>query len=303
MVVGQMLSFGENGWIKYGWSEQLNREKSAEDNFYIKLIPNVEISPSELAINTAIKCVKKISQNYPPPYNLMCSGGTDSQAMIYAWLKSDIPFNIVSIRYISDNVFWNQADLLTLEQFAETNQLTVDFKDFDVIDFLENQLDYVSNTYECPSPQISTHIKMTDLISHGTIIFSGNYIQRKKSAGLSPALLGLHKFSLFKHRKEISILPFFFLEFPELAYAFTDTDSITKDEGYIKHGFPVIKQSEKMTGFEELKDFYDKYQDRVTAIDRLKFFHKPSKRVFDLVFRYPYEESKNYQVIQLTYRK
>jgi hypothetical protein len=144
---------------------------------------------------------------------------------------------------------------------------------------------------------------MTDLVSHGTIIFSGNYIQRKKSVGLSPALLGLHKFSLFKNRKEISILPFFFLEFPELAYAFDNTDTMTKDEGYIKHGFPVIKQCGKMTGFEELKDFYDKYQDRVTAIDRLKFSHKPSKRVFDLIFRYPYEGSKNYQVIQLTYKK
>lgn len=295
-----MLSFGEDGWIQYGWSDQLNREKKYQDNFYIRFSPNLKKLSKDTPLNIAIKCIKKIAHTYPPPYNLMCSGGTDSQAMTYAWLKSGIPFNIISVKYVSNGIWWNQHDLSTLEEFANINNLTVDFKEFDIIHFLENELRDISTTYECPSPQISTHIKMTDLVSSGTIIFSGNFIQKGRAIGLSPALLGLHKFALYKKRSDISIIPFFFLEYPELAYAF-DSDTLEgKDNKYIKNGFQVIRQHDKITGFEELKIFYDKYHERVTSMDRLKFSNKPSKRVFDLLFRYPYEASRNYQIVQLT---
>jgi hypothetical protein len=295
-----MLSFGKDGWIKYGWTTHLNNEKKFGDNFYIKFSPRPNNLPIRPALDTAVESVKKISQTYPPPYNLMCSGGTDSQAMIYSWLKSDIPFNIISIKYVSDNTWWNQHDLTTLEEFSYIHNLKIDYKDFDIINFLENDLDYVAKRYECPSPHISTYIKMTDLVSSGTIIFSGNYIHKERCVGLTPAILGLHKFSLYKDRADISVIPFFFLEFPELAYAFTDISTVSKEEGYAKHGFPVISQNAKITGFEKLKDLYDKYQSRVPAIDRLKFSNKQSKRVFDLIFRYPYEGSKNYHVVQLT---
>jgi hypothetical protein len=295
-----MLSFGENNWIQYGWSKYLNRVRTRGDNFYINFTLKKPIQISQPALEIAINCVEKISKTYPPPYTLMCSGGTDSQAMIYAWLKSSVPFNVMSIKYISNDTWWNQHDLCTLEEFASINRLTVEFKNFDVIHFLENELDYIANTYECPSPQISTHIKITDLAPSGTIMFSGNFIRAGTPIELSPALMGIHKFSLYKDRKDISIIPFFFLEFPELAYAFDDTRYKDKDQLYLKNGFPIIQPIQKFTGFEELKNFYDKYPTRVIAKDRLKFSNKPSNRVFDLLFRYPYEGVENYRVFHLT---
>ena len=298
-----MLSFGENGWIQYGWSEKLNRYKNYQDNFYIRFLPTLTPLSKEPPLDIAIKYIEKISQTYPPPYNLMCSGGTDSQAMSYAWLNSGIPFNIISVKYVSNGTWWNQHDLSTLEKFAEINNLNIDFKEFDVIHFLENELDYISTTYECPSPQISTHIKMTDLVSSGTIIFSGNFIQKGRVVGLSPALVGLHKFSLYKNRTDIFIIPFFFLENQELAYAFDRGSNDNKDNEYIKNGFQVIQQPYKITGFEEVKNFYDKYHERIRPFDRLRFSNKPSARVFDLLFRYPYEGCVNYQTIQLTGKK
>jgi len=293
-----MLSFGENGWIKYGWGENLNRERKYKDEFFIKVSPPPENLLNESALDIAIKCVKKISHAYPPPYNLMCSGGTDSQAMCYAWLKSGIPFNIISIKYVSNDVWWNQHDLVTLEEFANINKLEINFKEFDVIDFLENDLKDIATKYECPSPQISTHIKMTDLVPSGTIIFSGNFIPNPKPIYLTPALLGLHKLALYKSRKDISVIPFFFLEYLELAYAF-DYNCLIKNDQYLKHGFEIISQPSKITGFEELKNFYDKYQERIKPIDRLRFANKPSNRVFDLLFRYPYEGLRNHGTLHI----
>ena len=295
-----MPSFGENEWIQYGWSENLNWERSYKDDFYIKIPPTLENLSHESALDIAIKCVKKISCTYSPPYHLMCSGGTDSQAMCYAWIKSKIPFNVISIKYVSNDVWWNQHDLVTLEEFANINKLEIDFKEFDVIDFLENDLKDIATKYECPSPQISTHIKMTDLVPSGTIIFSGNFIPNPKPIYLTPALLGLHKLALYKSRKDISVIPFFFLEYLELAYAFNYKCDGTKDDQYLEQGFEIIPQPSKITGFEELKNFYDKYQERIKPIDRLKFANKPSNRVFDLLFRYPYEGSRNHGTRHIT---
>jgi hypothetical protein len=293
-----MLSFGENGWIQYGWSKHLNREKKYKDDFYIKFAPAPEKLSNDSPLKIAIRCIEKIAKTYPPPYHLMCSGGTDSQAVCYAWLKSGIPFNIASVKYVSNDIYWNQHDLITLEKFADINKLNIDFKEFDVIHFLENDLKEIVVKYECPSPQISTHIKMTDLVPSGTIIFSGNFIDKRGLTCLTPALLGIHKFSLYKDRTDISIIPFFFLEYPELAYAFLDNEPPNKDNRYLKHGFPIIQQPSNFTGFEELKNFYDKYRERITPFDRLKFSNKPSNRVFDLLFRYPYEDYRNHRTFQ-----
>ena len=57
----------------------------------------------------------------------------------------------------------------------------------------------------------------------------------------------------------------------------------------ISRNLNIIRQPEKFNGFENIKKYYDKYFNRVKPIDRLKFASKPSKRVFDLLFRYPYE--------------
>ena len=128
-----MLALGENGWIKYGWGTSLDNQKQHHDILYINLLPALKNLPADPPLEIAVKCIEKISRTYPPPYNLMCSGGTDSQAMCFAWLKSSIPFNVISIKYVSNNIWWNQHDLITLEKFSYVNSLKVDFKEFDTI--------------------------------------------------------------------------------------------------------------------------------------------------------------------------
>ena len=51
-------------------------------------------------------------------------------------------------------------------------------------------------------------------------------------------------------------------------------------------GFPVIPQQNKFSGFEKIKDYYDKVPNLVTLKDRLQYANKPSKRAFDIAFRY-----------------
>lgn len=242
-------------------------------------------------LDAAVSAVKYISENYIPPYNLMVSGGIDSQAMLYAWKKSGINFNAISFRY-NDSV--NSHDLEQLKEFAERENINIEYRDFDLHNFLDSDYDRIANKYTCSSPQISTHIKFSEDMD-GTIIYSGNYLN-KTGPHLDYAVLGLYRYLINSTK---SVIPYFFLSTPSLAYSFLkyyNSNGIVdpyklKVKIYQDAGFPVMAQKEKYTGFEKVKEYYDeKFSDLVDNKMKLEFANKPSKRTFDLLLRYPYEK-------------
>jgi hypothetical protein len=251
------------------------------------------------SLSAAIEAVNDIVEKYPPPYNLLVSGGIDSQAMLYAWKMSGHPFNAISFRYNQD---FNWHDIKTLPQFCEQENIDYQIIDFDYLGFLENEYDSIAKKYRCSSPQIAMHIKMAMMLS-GTRIFSGNFLF-SDAASISPAILGIYKFSITDEGK--NTIPYFFLHTPELAYSLNyfkksvykaqtlidvDVPYINRVIAYQEMGFPVIAQDTKFTGFEKFKEYYDSHtyvlEDRN---NRLKYHGKASHRPFDWLFRYPYEQ-------------
>lgn len=253
-------------------------------------------------LSAAIEAVNDIVKNYPPPYNLLASGGIDSQAMLYAWKKSNHPFKVYTFRY---NETYNAHDIETLPLFCKQEDIDYSIIDFDYFKFLEEEYDTIANRYECSSPQIAMHIKMASFFNEGTCVYSGNFLGYN-SAQLTYAILAVHRFSKTPEGK--NVVPYFFLHTPELAYSFTqmrevgkvilvhETDSSTYGKNanvkmYRVSGFPVIAQQGKFTGFEKFKEHYDSH-DYVLKDpkNKLKWQFKPSKRPFDWLFRYPYED-------------
>lgn len=303
-----MWQLGADNWISYGWGPDMRNERypnDSLDNFLYMDFSNYKVPTTVVRPTSAsIAAVNNIVANYPGPYTLMCSGGIDSQAMIWAWSLTGLPFNILSIRYVSDNICFNEHDLGGLHQFCELHGFEITYKDFDVINFLENDLPDTSVKYDCDSPQFCTHIKMSECVPEGTIMFSGNYING--TFGIGYTMLGLHRYAVASRTPTRAIIPSFFLHSPELAFSFINKKShpatVSTRDIYTSAGFPVLKQ-QKYNGFEELKNYYDKYTGRVTGRTRLLYSSKPSNRVFDLLFRYPYHVSNTHipirTVIQL----
>ena len=279
-----MWQMGHNNWIKYGWGPELSLTmKSPLDIFHMDFTnfdnPKSILSPSEAAIDA----VQKIVKSYPAPYTLMCSGGRDSQNMILSWLAADIPFEIMSVRYISDNIFFNEYDLVALDGLAKLHNLTIKYQDLDIISFLENELDEINRLTEVGSPQYATHIKFTDFVPDGTILYSGNVLQ-SNSAQMGYYGFGVHRHAINIDSQNKKVIPCFFLHTPELAYSFLYNPNITDPDIFPLVYTPV----EKFNGFEKIKEYYDKYSNRVTPAHKLKAAGYPSARVFDLLFRYPY---------------
>jgi len=250
--------------------------KDTEINFYIPNFSYIHV------LDAAQLTIESILKNYPPPYHLMVSGGIDSQAMLYFWNKFGKDFVPVSVIYNAD---CNLHDILKLEEINQNYNFKIHYKDFDLFSFLENEVVTYAYKYKCSSPCITAHIKMTEDLD-GTIIYSGDFISNIKPT-LTNAILGLYRASL--------------MHTPELAYALQPTHATIHEMGnenydskfivYTKNNIPVVPQATKVTGFEKIKDYYDKnFSHLITPQHRIKYATKHSKRVFDLLYRYPYEE-------------
>lgn len=264
---------------------------------FVNNVWNFEVQNlNRLPLYTAAKlAIESIIDSYPSPYNLMVSGGVDSQAMLYLWNKFGKNFKPISIVYNTD---YNLFDILDKKVIKYQHDFDIEYMNFDILSFFKGEVHEYAIEYKCSSPCINAHIKMSENIE-GTVIFSGDFIGNT-NLPLSNAILGLYRASLTRK----NLIPFFFLHTPELAYSLQhhiDIQKILEDKKniqvynrktllYTRNGLLVIPQPSKGTGFEKIKDYYDEnFSDLVPKIDRIRFATRHSKRTFDLLLRYPYE--------------
>ncbi len=298
-------------WIKFGWGKNFSPIFNKKKRYHADLS---KIGPERLdAVNCAVEAITRITETYPEPYNLMVSGGADSQSMLYAWLHSNKPFIANAVEYTINGQVFNDHDLVDLKIFADNNNIDIVYHKFEIDKFLENDLKDMAIRYECISPQICTHMKMSEMILDGTIIFSGNF--GAASQFYDYTIFGLHRYALWSGR---NIIPFFFLHDKELAGAVTSTKTfdeidvtvpdkfnnsnfhrkrylahLEKIDLLTNHGFKIIPQETKMSGFEKIKDYYDSFT--VPTNIKLKHGKQPSRRNFDLLYRYELIDLIKYQ--------
>jgi len=284
-------------WIKFYWDggdDILHWHADRNFNIDISDIVYRKLDPLE----SAVRAVNNIVNTYPPPYTLLCSGGIDSHAMIYSWKLANVPFRAVTFIY---DRFMNDHDYPILVDFCKLHNVNLEFKHISHFNFLENELINFSKKYICNSPHITFHIKMAQLITEGTVIFSGQPIF--KHAGLNYTILGTYRYKLME-RKEL--VPFFFIEDPELAGSllyYSNNLDHSKEElhslrdyqiksyVYIKSGFSIIPTYKK-SGFEQYKIYYDRFP--ISVFDRLYRKENPSNRAYDMFFRYRLNTINNY---------
>lgn len=293
-------------WIRFYWGDVEDIFAFSDKKMFIVDCSNVDHSATD-PLHESIRLVHEIASQYPPPYYLLVSGGIDSQAMLWAWLKSGVPFQAVNFTYNND---YNIRDTIPIQIFCEKNGIPLESIDIDYFHFLEHELLEQCKKYYCNSPQITLHIKFSEILKGGTTLYSGS---PTSSAGTytNYTQLGTYRYKLLTGR---SCVPFFFTETPRIAGAFVNQyKKIVSDPFmqlmsdvphhgmhyskkaylYLYSGFEVIPTL-KLTGFEIYKKYYDKFDHLVSTKQRLKYANKPSKRVFDLLFRYPLFEINKY---------
>jgi hypothetical protein len=295
-------------WCKTGWGNELSDKFDPNLTFYINATSAVYHNKS--LIDVSKQAIQRICAEYPAPYTLMMSGGIDSQAMLWCWINSGVEFNVVTVKYVNESGdILNHHDISNIEKVSQKNNVSVTYLDFNIINFLENYLIEYATRYQCTSPQITAYMCMSEMIYNGTVLFSGDFLLAHN--GYNYTIFGLKRYTDISKR---NVIPFFFLHDPELTttlhrtYKLPKHFSISNDNEVIKKnyynmkvnamielGIPLIPQKEKLSGFEQIKNIYDTRTDLVTVRDRIKFAHMPSKRLFDIIFRYKLTEIIHYK--------
>ena len=286
----------KDNWVKFGFGDRLSQSPSRTKPFIIDYSAARSHPTLTNPIDIAHEDCWTIYETMPKPITLMVSGGVDSQAMAYAFETSGVP----DVRYVwaRYNDGLNDHDFET-SSFYTDHGIDVEVMDFDVIGFHENELLEWATTYRNNSPHILTHCRIASLLE-GTVVSSGTVVTRQGTGQMNYSVFGLERYSRLSGQP---IIGFFLSYSAELCHSMLDFKTSSspyehKCDVYRRGGFPVLPQTEKMHGFERLKQKYDEVI--VSPKIRMKYRKQPSQRSYDLLFRYPlvdaipYSQSQNF---------
>lgn len=270
--------------------EWMNQKFNAVDN-RITFCLAPEFNSSILPIDIAIKTVKSIVKNNPAPYTLLVGSSILDQAMIFAWSKSGHRFFVVQPKFNDDVADgWGAS----LRAFAKKLRVAVYAQYFDIKTFLDIECFNWSNSFRSTSPEVCAQFKMLSAIKNGTVILSGSILDSEIPA-LTYDNLGLMRYKVKYMR---SIIPFFFLENKELAFAFwslmknldSNLQQCDKMAAVLSlGGFEIDADTNDRELASRIKEFYgkrleykileeDRYLENATLLD--KVFKIPLNRKF-----------------------
>ena len=217
---------------------------------------------------------------------LCLSGGIDSQAMIQCWIEAGIDFTVAIGVFKND---LNYQDVEYAELFCKKFNIDPVIVEIDVLMFLSREnLDFAEK-YQCTSPHFNTHYKMFDKLREmqftGVCAGGTAFARGKEDWGPAPTAPQMN-YVEYSRLNQFPVIGNFLGFDPSLCWTLAlltpphatvwTTPALTFEEltqendkryqakvlGYKNHGFDIIPQSQKFTGFEKVKEYFsEKYKD------------------------------------------
>ena len=286
-------------------------EGSKESAYFARMGKPENLAQAGSAFGEAVKSARLIgasAQALKKPVVLCLSGGIDSEAVAWAFLCSGVHFRAVIMRFKGG---LNDFDIAPILAFCKRQNIKHESFEVEPQAFFESgkYLEY-GKTYSCQSPQLALHLYLLDHIEGLPVLCWQApeilYHLKEKSFGLPGDLHSV--FLRYFYQNKRPGIPFFFLYTPELYTAFYRTPILQTliwfgEQGakvtnfyehkcitYIQGGFPVRPRAHPYTGFEKLRDLYDKKDGKSfgTAFDDR--FRKPLEKISPL-------PEKHYQIV------
>ncbi|MBC7742256.1 MAG: hypothetical protein H7061_08665 [Bdellovibrionaceae bacterium] len=228
--------------------------------------------------------------------NLCLSGGIDSECMLEAFLAAHVEFEIFILKFKDD---LNYFDIQTNLNKCRSLKLPYKIVELDIMHFFESGMCLqVAEKYNCQSPQLAVHLWFLEQLD-GVPVLSGNPIapiwlnDSWYFLGM-PGELHCAYFNFFQTNQRQGV-PWFFIYTPELIASFFALNCMQpylqkniknpelytygeKCRSYFEGGFSAQPRADKFTGFELVKNAYDRQ------------YNTKHGDAFNKLFRWPLEE-------------
>jgi len=273
-----------NDWLDVSGMAAGNGKDHAvnlKPEFFEKLDPFNDKKLKQWRIDAATRCAESLG-----PFPALCfSGGIDSQAMLNCWAEADLEAHVIIFAF-KDGL--NKQDCEHAKQYCRKFDIPYREIEFDIVSFLTRDNADITTKYGNISPHFNTHYRFVEILTHmgyTGVCFGGTAPDRNCGEyGVNISKIPYY-WTTCTEKFDIAVQGSFLSFSPELAWAITlSTPDIknldyknssnalreytalkaaeaekyeAKLIGYRRVGFDLVPQTQKYTGFELVRDYFE----------------------------------------------
>jgi len=273
-----------NDWLDVSGMAAGNGKDHAvnlKPEFFEKLDPFNDKKLKQWRIDAATRCAESLG-----PFPALCfSGGIDSQAMLNCWAEADLEAHVIIFAF-KDGL--NKQDCEHAKQYCRKFDIPYREIEFDIVSFLTRDNADMTTKYGNISPHFNTHYRFVEILTHmgyTGVCFGGTAPDRNCGKyGVNISKIPYY-WTTCTEKFDIAVQGSFLSFSPELAWAITlSTPDIknldyknssnalreytalkaaeaekyeAKLIGYRRVGFDLVPQTQKYTGFELVRDYFE----------------------------------------------
>ena len=292
-----------NDWLDVSGMAAGNGKDHAvnlKPEFFEKLDPFNDKKLKQWRIDAATRCAESLG-----PFPALCfSGGIDSQAMLNCWAEADLEAHVIIFAF-KDGL--NKQDCEHAKQYCRKFDIPYREIEFDIVSFLTRDNANMTTKYGNISPHFNTHYRFVEILTHmgyTGVCFGGTAPDRNCGEyGVNISKIPYY-WTTCTEKFDIAVQGSFLSFSPELAWAITlstpdiknldyknnstalrEYTALKKVEaekyeakliGYRRVGFDLVPQPQKYTGFELVKEHFEKESGDGWAFEK-RFRHPLSK--------------------------
>lgn len=255
---------------------------------------------SESTLQYRISAAKSAAAQLGDNPVLCFSGGVDSQAMLQCWREAGLKFD-VAIMEFENNL--NKHDVSIALEYCNAHGIEPIILNLKVIQFLTRDCIELGTKYKCTSPHFITHYKMFDMLrnlGYTGICCGGTAFARNHTEWGPVPSAAQSNYIEYSNQNQFPVIGNFLGYDPNLCWSIAlltpehdvewatrypriieDANSVryaAKVVGYRKHGFDIIPQENKYTGFELIKEYFEEKFNDGWAFE--KMFRIPLQKKF-----------------------
>lgn len=232
----------------------------------------------------SVESVNLLLPNLGAKPALCFSGGIDSQVMVDCFLRANVVFDVVIMRFPNN---LNLHDIKTAIEFCDLRNINYKFIDIDVISFLSRDLMTFADHHDVSSPQFATHFKMFEQLQeqgYTSAVCGGNMLVNSSDGWIYPTTKEQSDWRKFSENSGFYVMGDFLSYYWKFSILFSchsekpmlhDNSTINllgfvnnydelvdaryrhKISNYRAAGFDIIPQETKLTGFEKVKEHFE----------------------------------------------